>query len=514
MNFTISQAIWGDVFVAGNGRIGCVYDLGIDVIVDFMAIEGGILKKKDSMIFNFTEKVLFARGDKNNLGHILVMGQGQASGKFRLKSSGGNYDPPTTLTTAATQVCDLVPIDNSFRYAVQISPTMYYDSATQRTHVIPNLPQGTSQGIIQIYGTEIRWSDIWRAVVPQMGYPFQVDDVFIGEGATDPHHIQALEGSTQKNIWWGTADRPRAAYDANHNIFATASRGPAGVTFNFFNRPLPDLGIIPNPNPEPEPEPEPEPNLGNLPAKVQATLTKFYDAKCPKDDDGDVILPQGEEPIRSLVIKAAEQVAWEHPNEGWGTKRADPGRPVSSDTVSQKTGNKLVTWDYITDAGGPNGELKIETCQGEDITGQVYIGPGGDLGGGKKFTPQNHLDDVIPGPDPEPEPEPEPCNCTPVVPGHNEIAASLNSLRSFCQNYIAPANALPEYANTKPYVNDEIHDGGLYLADGLLYFMLSDTGNWAKILMNPEDKRSWDAKRADADAALQTYMRRRVGDNS
>ena len=46
------------------------------------------------------------------------------------------------------------------------------------------------------------------------------------------------------------------------------------------------------------------------------------------------------------------------------------------------------------------------------------------------------------------------------------------------------------------YVNDEIHENGLFIADGLIYFMMSDTGNWAKILMNPDDKRDWESKRA------------------
>lgn len=121
MTHTIPGSRWGDCFVFGSNKIGCVYDLGHDVVVDFMSLKSGILVRTDTIIFAFDEPVLFARGDRNNLGHILVMGQGHDTGKFKIQSRGGNYAPLTPLVTAATNVCDLIPIHNSFHYVVHHS---------------------------------------------------------------------------------------------------------------------------------------------------------------------------------------------------------------------------------------------------------------------------------------------------------------------------------------------------------------------------------------------------------
>lgn len=100
------------------------------------------------------------------------------------------------------------------------------------------------------------------------------------------------------------------------------------------------------------------------------------------------------------------------------------------------------------------------------------------------------------------KPEPIPMPCTPVVPQQNIIRDSTDNIRRFCQEFTLADGS-------KPYANDEIHENGLFLSDGLLYFMMSDTGLWAKILMNPDDKRPWNEKRIAADNALFDYMRKR-----
>ncbi len=211
------------------------------------------------------------------------------------------------------------------------------------------------------------WADLARASIPRMLYPFNQDSVFVGEGAADPPHVEALEDDVSKNIYNGYAARPRACYDQINNIFAVAARSKNGVNFHFFSRPLPNLNVeVPPVEPPVEPPPVVEP-------------------------------PETEKPE-----------------------------------------------------------------------------------------------------------EPDEMACTPVVPQQDVIARSTEAIRQFCQTY--------EFNGQKPYVHDEIHENGLFLSDGLLYFMMSDTGLWAKILMNPDDKRPWEEKRQAADNALFSYMRQRVGD--
>jgi hypothetical protein len=226
-------------------------------------------------------------------------------------------------------------------------------------------------------GGFIVWADLARAAIAEMYYPFEVHtDLFVGEGAADPPHIQAYEGNVQKNIYYGYAARPRCTYDAPSNTLAVVARSEHGVNFHFFHPPLTDLTVVVPPIEPPPIEPPVEPPPINPPV----------------------------------------------------------------------------------------------------------------------------------------EPPEETMACTPVVPGQDVIQRSLNDLRTFCQTYCAPAHALPEYAGKFPYKADEIHENGLFIADGLIYFMMSDTGNWAKTLMNPDDKRDWESKRVSADNALFDYMRRRVGD--
>ncbi len=390
MNITISNSTWGDVFVSSPGLIGCVYDLGLDIIVDFYSVINGTLRKKDSIIFNFTERILFARGDKNNLGNILVMGQGLTTGKFRLQSLGGDYNPPVPLTTYGTHICDLRPIPNDFHYVVQVGNTIYYDSMTEKTYPIPGLPTGTSQGIIQLFGTEIRWSDLWRTAIPEMLYPFFSGDIYIGEGRSDPAHIQALEGGIQKNIFNGVAERPRACYDESSNLFVTSSRSKAGVTFNFFNLPLPNLDVVVPPVPIP-PNPEPTPEPGPIKTMEQAALDLWHRWTQKFTSPGNT-----DESARAYSIKFAEQCRFSL-GDAWGTKSADPNRPISKDTVTKREGSKLTSYDLMLGVGTGNPQFN-DNPPAIDTTGQTF----------HEVAAFDYLSAGNPNPNPNPTPIPTP----------------------------------------------------------------------------------------------------------
>lgn len=355
---TFPGALWGDVFVSSPGVIACAYDSGDDIFIErFQLVGDELFAVGPSNIFHFDEHILYVRAARNFIGQILVMGQGNESGTLYGKTNDGLSLVP--MKTYGTHSCALEGLADRFHYAVQVSETEYYDSVLNQFNLIP-VP-GTSQGLIQFWDGSPIWSDLARATIAQMYWPHRSSDVFVGEGASDPAHIQVLEAGVQKNVFNGFAARPRSCYDEDSNTFAIVARGSTGVDLHLFRRPMKDLTIV--------------------------------------------------VPI--------------------------PPDPIPPDPV-----------------------------------------------------------------DPE-EPE-EPMACTPVVPPQDIIAQSMDSLRRFCQTY--------EFQGNKPYVNDEIHENGLFIADGLIYFMMSDTGNWAKVLMNPDDKRPWHEKQASADAALYDYMRRRVGD--
>lgn len=489
---------WGDVFDAGQGLIGLAFAEGNNIKIEIVTKTGEV---RGQSTFQFNKPPLFITAAMSMSGQIAACAQagdlpnGEKGGEFLIA---GVESPAKSYPTYGTHVCDIVPFNGGFRYVFQASYNQFYDSQNKTLNTIPPAIWGTSQGIIQLIPNgQPQWSDLLRESVSGMFYPFELPNLFIGEGRTDPAHIHGLDSGEHKNIYVGIAERPRGVIVGN--TVAVATRDGQGTLFLLYEKPLPNYSLDPIPIP---PDPEPEPEM-QLPDNVKTIIGQMA-AKYP--------LPIGEDAIREWTIKVDEQVAYSVPNQGWGTKRADPGRPVSKDTISQKVSGKLYAWDLVSGAGTSNPTLVYNSATAMDITGQVFIGPGDDLDDGAIFTPTDFLNGQIPGPDPNPNPDP--IDPTPIAPPQNIIQDSLNNLRNFCQTYTAPANALPEYVGQKPYQNDEIHDNGLFIADGLIYFMMSDTGNWAKILMDPGDKRPWNEKRTDADNALFTYMRRRVGDNS
>ena len=246
----IPGATWGDVFVS-NGCIGCAYDNGPTIIVDFYSLTiTNELVKVGMRTFEFNERLLFVRACEDRFGNVAVAGQGQVSGRFRYIGLRGVPD----VHTYGTNVCD---IDSSLNWCVQISPEGYLlNDNIQR--LLPHEIWGSSQGMIQLLNGQPIWSDLARTSQPGMLYPYYEADVYIGEGATDPAHIQAIESGVSKNIYNGVAERPRSAYDTGNNVFAIASRSGTGVLFQFMRRPLVDVTVVIPPDPIP-PDPEPEP---------------------------------------------------------------------------------------------------------------------------------------------------------------------------------------------------------------------------------------------------------------
>ncbi len=156
-----------------------------------------------------------------------------------------------------------------------------------------------------------------------------------------------------------------------------------------------------------------------LPAEVKAVRSRYV-AKFP--------IPQGppgpeiEEQVRQWSIGLAEQVAFEIPGEGWGTKRADPNRPISKDGLARQDdedrGGRLWIWDMVTGAGTGLGRL-VENPEGEDITGQVFV----------PVTPRNRLETAIEPPPVKPGPQPlPPADLGPVVAYLSKIDAKLDTL--------------------------------------------------------------------------------------
>jgi hypothetical protein len=112
----------------------------------------------------------------------------------------------------------------------------------------------------------------------------------------------------------------------------------------------------------------------------------------------------GSEAAREWTFNLAEQFAFSFPNENWGTKRASPTRPPSTDVICIKS--PFEGWDVIRNQGIPSQTLNnLVGHYGESLTGQVFI----------PVKPIDHIGPSNPIPEPEPEPEPKPCPEPPLI---------------------------------------------------------------------------------------------------
>lgn len=102
-------------------------------------------------------------------------------------------------------------------------------------------------------------------------------------------------------------------------------------------------------------------------------------------------VPQGspgaahEERCRQWSIRFAEQCAFSLPGQGYGMKRASPSRPISKDTLSQKTDVHFVAWDMLHGTGTGHPTVAPDPSS-MDITGQTFV----------PVTPADHLGGAAP----------------------------------------------------------------------------------------------------------------------
>lgn len=89
-------------------------------------------------------------------------------------------------------------------------------------------------------------------------------------------------------------------------------------------------------------------------------------------------LPSTDEQARAWTMRLAEYFAFFFPTEGWGTKRADMGRPLSTDVIC--TRSPFFGYDVLLNQGTPHQRLDTQP-RPLALDGQVFIA----------VTPRPHL---------------------------------------------------------------------------------------------------------------------------
>ncbi len=105
----------------------------------------------------------------------------------------------------------------------------------------------------------------------------------------------------------------------------------------------------------------------HLPSAILATRDRYV-AAFPM---WSVPESQADDTARKWTLGLIAQVNWEHPNQGYGSKRADAGRPLSKDSLAQKVGAQILNWDMLSGTGTGHPTL-VQNPDSEDISDQVW----------------------------------------------------------------------------------------------------------------------------------------------
>ena len=181
-----------------------------------------------------------------------------------------------------------------------------------------------------------------------------------------------------------------------------------------------------------------------LSAEVRSIIVRFA-AGCPVPLGAPG--PDHEERIRQWTTQLAEQIAFERPQDGFGKKRADRGRPISKDTIARPDGAMLLAWDLLTGSGTGRPTLVVD-AESIDITGQVFVA----------VTPRNHLGTTPPPAEPIPQTPSAPPPSAPLSPtviaeilaAIQNVSREIQSLRTSTEGQIADVAARLTALENKP----------------------------------------------------------------
>jgi hypothetical protein len=218
-------------------------------------------------------------------------------------------------------------------------------------------------------------------------------DVTVGQGGDGPHGedpcIVLIDG-TRRLLEAGTCRFIR--FRRHGGLCSICFVKPEGAVFIWATRaelaalPLAESAPIPGPSVPtpgtPEPPPMPDYPLPEAVYNVVLRMAKKFPALRKGDDDQ----------RRAFTMKVAEQVRRDF-GPAWGTKRADPSRPLSKDAIARKTvDDQIVSWDLIN---GTTREVHPSPIMGEDISDQVFV----------EVDPVDHLGTVPDEPPSQPQPD-------------------------------------------------------------------------------------------------------------
>jgi hypothetical protein len=383
----VKTANWCDLAKHPDGRVEFVYASGPSVICEHAD------SRAPRWAVATGQPLLYLRAAAADDGRVCAIGQGHDDGQACVTIEGG---APFSLGSTHGVFPVLVRgLESGWACYVQSGPASYAwitidANGTEVDRVMISMPP-TSQGFLYVAsdGTPIT-QDRGRGAIPGLALPSPAlsdPRVWVGQSMSAPT-LALFDSDTGALMPLNTPGGQPPHIVESGGTFYVCSYVEGGAWLSTHRRPFAAAQPPPDPKPEPDPKPLPEERPVQLEAKHSQLIQAFADQ---------FGLPGfSKEEGQAWVAKLAGTMKARWPSEGWGTKRASPGRPLSNESVARPANGRLWGYDLIIGAGA-DGQRLEPRAHPEDISEQVFVEVESRdwLAGGQQ-----------PGPNPTPNPTP------------------------------------------------------------------------------------------------------------
>jgi hypothetical protein len=334
--------------------------------------------------------LLYLRAAADAAGRVAAGGQSHDDGVARVAIDGGSV---VDLGVAPFPFGVLLHGDeNGWTVFIQRTSTSYDEvwlgrDGNRLGHVRHTMPP-TSQGFLYVGadGTPVT-QDAGRNVIFGLALPSPAGDAWVGQSLTaatlalfDPEAGHVIPLNTP-------GGQPPHIVESGGTYFV-CTYVDGGSWLSTHRKPFDAVTPPPVEPPPVHPDP-PQETPVQLEPKHSQVIQSFADQ---------FGLPGfSKEEGQAWVAKLASTMKARFPGEGWGTKRASMGRPLSNESIARPANGRLWGYDLIIGAGAPGQRLEPR-AHAEDITDQVFV----------EVESRDWLGNSVPTPGPSPNPTPPP----------------------------------------------------------------------------------------------------------
>ena len=351
---------WCDVVRHADGGVEFVHLRGTTVVCE--NAQTGVVR----WAFDTGQALLYMRAAADGNGRVCAIGQGHHDGRAFVV-----YDGRLRMSFGSTHGVFPVAIqghaEGGWTLFVQRLPEVYWRYRLDANGTVidddeVDMPP-TSQGFLYVAadGTPIT-QDAGRNIISGLALPSPAGDgVWAGQSTSVASiAIFDFESEGPAITPLGTPGGQPPHIVESGGTYYVCSYVEGGAWLSSHRRPF----AAPAPPIDPPPVTPPEERPVQLESKhsdlIEAFAERFGMPGFSKEEG------------QAWVGKLASTFKARFPGEGWGTKRASMGRPLSNESIARPGNGRLWSYDLIIGAGAPGQRLESH-AHAEDITDQVFV---------------------------------------------------------------------------------------------------------------------------------------------